>query len=68
MEHISDEIPAGEIVNLTPTDKAMIFLKIEDDFPTQEFLGPLIVNRPELEFREPMIVDKLPTLDKEILS
>ena len=43
----ADEIPAGEIVELTPTDRAMIFLKIKDNFPTQEFLGPMIVNRPE---------------------
>jgi hypothetical protein len=44
----ADEIPAGEIVELTPTHRANIFLKIVDNFPTQEFLGPLIVNRPEL--------------------
>jgi hypothetical protein len=44
----ADEIPAGELVDLTPTDRAMIFLKINDNFPTQEFLGPMIVNRPEL--------------------
>ncbi len=46
----ADEIPAGEIVNLTPTDRAMIFLKIKDNFPTQQFLGPLIVNRTVREF------------------
>ena len=45
----ADEIPPGEVVSLTPTDRAMIFLKIKDNFPTQEFLGPLIVNRPDLE-------------------
>ena len=45
----ADEIPAGEIVSLTPTDRAVIFLKIKDNFPTQQFLGPVIVNRPEME-------------------
>mgnify|MGYP000117792600 CR=1 FL=1 len=43
----ADEIPPGEVASLTPTDRAMIFLKIKDNFPTQQFLGPLIVNRPE---------------------
>ena len=43
----ADEIPPGEVVSLTPRDRAMIFLKIKDNFPTQEFLGPVIVNRPE---------------------
>ncbi len=42
----ADEIPAGEIVELTPAHRAMILLRINDNFPTQEFLGPLIVNRP----------------------
>ena len=46
----ADEIPPGEVVSLTPRDRAMIFLKIKDNFPTQQFLGPLIVNRPELEY------------------
>ena len=44
----ADEIPAGEIVELTPPHRANILLRIVDNFPTQEFLGPLIVNRPEL--------------------
>jgi hypothetical protein len=44
----ADEIPPGQVVSLTPTNRAMIFLKINDNFPTQQFLGPLIVNRPEL--------------------
>src|SRR5687767_6342111 len=44
----ADEIPAGEIVELTPPHRANILLRINDNFPTQEFLGPLIVNRPEL--------------------
>src|SRR5687768_1697321 len=44
----ADEIPAGEIVELTPAHRANILLRIVDNFPTQEFLGPLIVNRPEL--------------------
>src|SRR5688500_10959052 len=42
----ADEIPPGEVVELTPTNRAVIFLKIKDNFPTQQFLGPLIVNRP----------------------
>ena len=44
----ADEIPPGQVVSLTPTNRAMIFLRINDNFPTQQFLGPLIVNRPEL--------------------
>jgi hypothetical protein len=44
----ANEIPPGQVVSLTPTNRAMIFLKIKDNFPTQQFLGPLIVNRPEL--------------------
>src|SRR5688500_5467040 len=48
----ADEIPPGEIVELTPAHRANILLRINDNFPTQEFLGPLIVNR-------------LPSLDKE---
>jgi hypothetical protein len=42
----ADEIPAGAIVELTPANRASIFLRINDDFPTQEYLGPLIVNKP----------------------
>src|SRR5688572_14989106 len=44
----ADEIPEGEIVELTPAHRARILLRITDNFPTQEFLGPLMVNRPEL--------------------
>jgi hypothetical protein len=44
----ANEIPPGQVVSLTPTNRAMIFVKIKDNFPTQQFLGPLIVNRPEL--------------------
>ncbi len=44
----ADEIPPGEIVDLCPPHRARILLRINDNFPTQEFLGPLIVNRPEL--------------------
>jgi len=43
----ADEIPAGEVAELTPSHRANILLRIVDNFPTQEFLGPLIVNRPE---------------------
>jgi hypothetical protein len=32
---------------MTPPDRANIFLRTVDNFPTQKFLGPLIVNRPE---------------------
>ena len=46
----ADEIPAGEVVELTPPHRAMIHLRIVDDFPTQEFLGPLMVNRPGWHF------------------
>jgi hypothetical protein len=46
----ADEIPPGEIVELTPPDGARIFLKINDSFPTQRFLGPLTVNRPGWHF------------------
>ncbi len=46
----ADEIPLGEVVELTPPDRAVILLKIKDNFPTQEFLGPLIVNRPGWHF------------------
>ena len=41
----ADEIPAGEVVELTPPHRANILLRINDNFPTQEFLGPLIVDR-----------------------
>ncbi len=44
----ADEIPAGEIVDLCPPHRARILLSIKDNFATHEFLGPLIVNRPEL--------------------
>ena len=44
----ADEIPSGEVVTLTPPDQACIFLQIKDDFPTQEVLGPMIVNRPSV--------------------
>src|SRR5687767_2260519 len=46
----ADEIPPGEIVELTPAHRANILLRIVDNFPTQEFLGPLIVNRPGWHF------------------
>ena len=42
----ADEISEGEIVELVPPHRAAIHLRIVDNFPTQEFLGPLIVNRP----------------------
>ncbi len=77
----ADEIPAGEIVDLCPPHRARILLRINDNFPTQEFLGPLIVNRPELEsvpgavatgvvssdgvVRSDAEGNKLPSLDKE---
>jgi hypothetical protein len=50
VERYADEIPAGEIVELTPPHRANILLKIKDNFPTQQFLGPLIVNRPGWHF------------------
>jgi hypothetical protein len=46
----ADEIPAGEVVELTPSHRANVLLRIVDNFPTQEFLGPLIVNRPGWHF------------------
>ncbi len=46
----ADEIPAGKVVELTPPHRANILLRINDNFPTQEFLGPLIVNRPGWHF------------------
>ncbi len=71
----ADEIPPGEVVTLTPTDRARILLRIKDNFPTQEFLGPIIMNRPEWEFENedqcPAEQDdliskvKLPSMDKE---
>ena len=45
----ADEIPEGKVVTLTPPDQVCIFLQIKDDFPTQEVLGPMVMNRPELE-------------------
>ena len=33
----ADEFPAGEIVELVPTDRANILLRIVDNFATQEF-------------------------------
>jgi hypothetical protein len=73
----ADEIPAGQVVNLTPTDRARILLRIKDNFPTQQYLGPMIVNRPVYEFEneelpeflrdsEPTdVISKLPSLAKE---
>jgi hypothetical protein len=68
----ADEIPAGEVVELTPSHRANILLRITDNFPTQEFLGPLIVNRPEpiveecLEGRDDLTSDVMfHSLDKE---
>jgi hypothetical protein len=46
----ADEIPAGEVVTLTPTDRARILLRIKENFPTQQYLGPVIVDRPVYEF------------------
>ncbi len=46
----ADEIPPGQVVSLTPTDRAAIHLRIKDNFPTQQFLGPIIMNRPDWEF------------------
>jgi hypothetical protein len=43
----ADEIPPGQVVTRTPTNRARILLKIKDNFPTQEFLGPIIINRPD---------------------
>ena len=60
----ADEVPPGQAVELTPPDQAMIFLRITDDFPTQEVLGPMIVNRPEPLAGE-QYPWELPSLDKE---
>jgi hypothetical protein len=46
----ADEIPAGQVVTLTPSDRARILLRIKDNFPTQQYLGPIIVSRPAYEF------------------
>jgi hypothetical protein len=46
----ADEIPSGDVVDLTPSHQACIFLRITDDFPTQELLGPMIVNRPQMQY------------------
>ena len=43
----ADYVPPGQTIELTPPHQAMIFLRITDDFPTQEVLGPMIINRPE---------------------
>ena len=65
----ADEIPEGEVVELVPLHRANIFLRIVDNFPKQEFLGPLIVNRPE-----PLIEEQYPwerdgsTSDNELPS
>ncbi len=74
----ADEIPAGEMVDLCPPHRARILLRINDNFPTQEFLGPLIVNRPDpsafrhhpSHFRDGVVcseseLNELPSLDKE---
>jgi hypothetical protein len=71
----ADEIPAGEMVELTPSHRANILLRIVDNFPTQEFLGPLIVNRPEALAEAECLaseagstdrnLNRLPSLDKE---
>ncbi len=42
----ANEIPPGQVVSLTPTNRAMIFVKIKDNFPTNRGLGPLILERP----------------------
>ncbi len=46
----ADEIPPGEIVELTPMNRARILLRIKDNFSTQEVLGPMILNRPGWHF------------------
>src|SRR5687767_14025537 len=33
----ADEIPPGEVVTLTPTNRARILLRIKDNFPTQQY-------------------------------
>ena len=55
----ADEIPAGQVVNLTPTDRARILLRIKDNFPTQQYLGPIIVNRPVYEFENEELPESL---------
>ncbi len=60
----ADEIPPGVVVHLTPTDRAMIFLKIKDNFPTQQFLGPIIMNRPDLESEPGAIATGVVSSDK----
>ena len=53
----ADYVPPGQTVELTPANQAMIYLRITDDFPTDAFLGPMIVNRPELpSVSEPGVV------------
>lgn len=42
----ADEVPPGETVQLTPPHQASIFLTINDDFPTHDVLGPMIMDRP----------------------
>jgi len=57
----ADEVPPGEMVELTPTNGARILLRFKDDFPTQEVLGPMIVNRPEKEFASESCDAEIPT-------
>ncbi len=69
----ADEVPPGQVVTLTPTDRARILLRIKDNFPTQQFLGPIIMNRPVYEFENEELpeflrdsdINKLPSLAEE---
>ena len=48
----ADYVPPDETLELTPANQAMIFLRITDDFPTQEVLGCRDILGPSTSVRE----------------
>jgi hypothetical protein len=43
----ADKVSEGESIPTLPPDTARIYCRISDNFPTLNWLGPLIVNRPK---------------------
>src|SRR5205085_1816066 len=45
----ADRVPESWGVKPVPAAGARVFIRVRDNFPTDEFLGPLIVERPGFE-------------------
>jgi hypothetical protein len=43
----ADHVSEGESIPVLPSNKARIHCRISDNFPTLNWLGPLIINRPD---------------------